>query len=859
MGIPKPTGEYVDQMLEPDGWPELDEDTLQGRANEFRKALQQLTQALDGYQHERAEIFNGGIWSGGAANAANAKLGDIINELTGLQNDLVNAITWYGNARGLVEQTKTQITDAVDKAQQEINSLLNDSSLEDDERNNAIKQLVSTIHEANVSNVGNAAAQIPAFSTWKPPANALENLLNQKAPPAPGIAGQPKPVESGQQGKPGPKSSSQGPAGAKGVGTAPGTSTGTTSPNSPQHNGSGANAPAANTQAQPPGVTAVAARGAQAPKAAGAAPVAGPTAPAVPNATPQVPKGANPAPAAGPVAPVANSPMVESPQAPKGANVAPTAGPATPTPGGPPSAVPVRPVGQPAAPIAVPPNAPSSGIGGTPSIATGGGSGHGGGGGGPLSSALSNWGGGGDHSPGQQPTSSSPGDLGQQRPDAGQPPAAALGESLGKAIQTGAPLGAAAAASVPLAAAESAMISPAAAHGPALTPETPAAELSSTHTVSGGGHGGGGGGGGGGTSFGGGGSLPSMMSGSGMNAPSSGPLLPPATPPPAAPVAPGGGQPGQPGTPGTPPGQSGPGVHPASARDVGAGGFGGSMTSSHADAAPAPIPVSSARVEKDTVANATRRQSSGDPAQLAYRIAAALCARDVAHTGDFGFFWLTAVTADGQIVVANSYGVGYLPEEIHLPEQVIMASADNAVPLEERARWATYPNLALQGWAAHRDTTLRVVIGKEEHFKGIDPGAPEKYIQDDDIPDSGKMAGRSRLELIAPGDAARLAATSDWGLVELLPPAPVDATAPADQRNTLWFEVMKHLMSSDTGRGTGHLQALVAYANHAQQLALYRGHTGVHVVEQRAAVADWMYWRSMAALLDDALGGSRHP
>lgn len=255
------------------------------------------------------------------------------------------------------------------------------------------------------------------------------------------------------------------------------------------------------------------------------------------------------------------------------------------------------------------------------------------------------------------------------------------------------------------------------------------------------------------------------------------------------------------------------------------------------------------------VADATNRQGATDQLRVAYRVAAALNAADMANPADFRFFWMTAITADGHIVVANSYGLAYIPEAVMLPTQVVMASADNSVPAEHRARWATYPHLALQDWAVRHDTTLRVVIGKEEHFEGIDPGAPKHIVADEDIPASGKMQGRSRLEVVAPSAAAQLAGVSDLSLIDMLPPAPVDATAPADQRSTLWWEVMKHLMSSDVDRGVAHLQAFLAYATHCQELALHSAHTAVHAVEQRAAVANRLYWQHITGLLSNALAG----
>ena len=275
--------------------------------------------------------------------------------------------------------------------------------------------------------------------------------------------------------------------------------------------------------------------------------------------------------------------------------------------------------------------------------------------------------------------------------------------------------------------------------------------------------------------------------------------------------------------------------------------------------APAPVPVSAARAERDAIAaaataGALRRQTNtGDPLQMARRIGAALNAEP---NMDFGFFWVTAVTADGQIVVANSYGLAYIPEGVNLPEQVRMASADESIPIGERAKWATYPILAVQGWAQHHNLRLRAVVATEDQFKSFDPGTAKITLQSDDIPDSGKMQGRNRLAVIAPAAAAQLAAVSPAGLSELLPPPPSDTNPPADETSKLWFEVMKPMMSTNPERGVAHLEAFVNYAEHAQEQALYRAHTGTEAVAQRAAIADWVYWQHLSVLISDALAGS---
>lgn len=78
------------------------------------------------------------------------------------------------------------------------------------------------------------------------------------------------------------------------------------------------------------------------------------------------------------------------------------------------------------------------------------------------------------------------------------------------------------------------------------------------------------------------------------------------------------------------------------------------------------------------------------------------------------------------------------------------------------------------------------------------------------------------------------------------------SNAPADQRPMLWFEVMKPMSSSATGRQGAHLRAFHTYATHAQEVLARQAHTAVDPAVQRAAVADWLYWWHLAGVLDAA-------
>jgi hypothetical protein len=394
----------------------------------------------------------------------------------------------------------------------------------------------------------------------------------------------------------------------------------------------------------------------------------------------------------------------------------------------------------------------------------------------------------------------------------------------------------------PAASAAQPALIPTALSAPSLIPSLPPVDASAianaviSHTAAavpdpgggpvGGGHGGPGGGGPGGGGGGGGSIAPPM---GGIPAVPPMPLGPPSTPPPVTATPPA-------------PSQS-PNVNPASG--------------AKSDILPAPIPVSAVRAERDAVlaASAAGTMAAGGANAalvMARRIAAALNVGP-AH---FGFFWITGLTADGTIVVANSYGLGYIPEPVNLPENVKMATADESIPMADRAKWATYPILALQGWAQAHDQKLRAVFATESQFASFDPGAAKVILQPDDIPDSGAMKGRSRLEVIAPGAAAHLASVPDGGLNDLLPAAPADTSPPEDNSAAMWFNMAIPLTSTTSDRGIAHMQLMVQYADHAQELALYRAHTAADAALQRAAIADWVYWQHLSVLMSDAIGST---
>lgn len=316
------------------------------------------------------------------------------------------------------------------------------------------------------------------------------------------------------------------------------------------------------------------------------------------------------------------------------------------------------------------------------------------------------------------------------------------------------------------------------------------------------------------------------------------PLGPAPTPSPAAPVA-------QPGSGAGVP--AGPGVAPMSTNQQ------------QNAAAAAPIPVTAARAERDAMAAAARaglvRKSAGDAdVQFAERIAAALHAPPSIPAMAWNFVWAVGVTSDGEIIAANSYGVSFIPDGMCLPSQVIFVSADERIPAGQRGRWVREPFVALQAWCTFHEKTLKVVIGTEQEVQPFAGSLQTRVIPPEDIPTDGLMKGRTRLEVIAPEAAAKLAEWPDAQLHEALPPQPVQLVPPDPAAiGKAWMESIRPLMQTtgETYR-TAHLEKLAAYGRLQESAALYRAYTAPYAADLRAAITDWVWWQQFSTIQGDA-------
>ncbi|MCX8557822.1 secretion protein EccK [Mycolicibacterium mucogenicum] len=276
-------------------------------------------------------------------------------------------------------------------------------------------------------------------------------------------------------------------------------------------------------------------------------------------------------------------------------------------------------------------------------------------------------------------------------------------------------------------------------------------------------------------------------------------------------------------------------------------------------AAAAPIPVTAARAERDAMAAAARaglvRKSAGDAeVQFAERISAALHAPPSIPAMAWNFVWAVGVTATGEIIAANSYGVSFIPDGMCLPPQVTFVSADESIPAGQRGRWVREPFVALQAWCAFQEKTLKVVIGTEQEVKPFEGSLQTKPIAAEDIPKDGLMKGRSRLEVIAPDAAAKLAEWPDAQLHEALPPQPVQLIPPDPAViGKAWMESIRPLMQT-TGEAyrLTHLQKLTDYARLQESAALYRAYTAPYAADLRAAITDWVWWQQFSTVQGDA-------
>jgi hypothetical protein len=228
-------------------------------------------------------------------------------------------------------------------------------------------------------------------------------------------------------------------------------------------------------------------------------------------------------------------------------------------------------------------------------------------------------------------------------------------------------------------------------------------------------------------------------------------------------------------------------------------------------------------------------------------VTAALHAPDNLEGELAGFFWVTGVTEDGMIVVANTFGLAYIPAPVLLPERVHMATADSDIPVAERASWVSDPVQAVRGWAAHHRTTLTALIATEDAASRCEEGAITVVIAPEDIPDSGAMGGRTRLQVVDPEAAQRVITATHLQLPKMLPAEPT--TQPVDEPAAATPQAkttkrQRSALSRDFMRFWGRVES-----GHRRSLSQAR--TAPDSDTQRTQIAAWLYWSHLTALVEE--------
>jgi predicted nucleic acid-binding Zn ribbon protein len=170
VGIERPGGDYGAEMTAPPAWPELDETALLKNADAWENDRKTMEAKVSAFQVSRVRLFEGAAaaWSGDAADAAHAKHQTVVADLQAQERGAAAAAKLHRDTAAIVVQTKQQIIDNVEKAQQLIAKVSNDSQATDEQKSYFIQGLVKATHAENVQLVEAGAARL-----GNPPASPL--------------------------------------------------------------------------------------------------------------------------------------------------------------------------------------------------------------------------------------------------------------------------------------------------------------------------------------------------------------------------------------------------------------------------------------------------------------------------------------------------------------------------------------------------------------------------------------------------------------------------------------------------------------------------------------------------------------
>ena len=160
MGIEKIAGEYIQEMTEPSGWPDIDENILFARANELLELRNAVSAAVDQWNREYSSIFESGSWRGSGAEAGGSSIQTSLRAMSQLQNHLAKGYAYYNMVAGLVAQAKTTINQNLQSAQEMIQTIRETPGLDEQSKEEIIRGYVLSQRGLNASVVVSGASQV---------------------------------------------------------------------------------------------------------------------------------------------------------------------------------------------------------------------------------------------------------------------------------------------------------------------------------------------------------------------------------------------------------------------------------------------------------------------------------------------------------------------------------------------------------------------------------------------------------------------------------------------------------------------------------------------------------------------------
>jgi hypothetical protein len=153
---------------------------------------------------------------------------------------------------------------------------------------------------------------------------------------------------------------------------------------------------------------------------------------------------------------------------------------------------------------------------------------------------------------------------------------------------------------------------------------------------------------------------------------------------------------------------------------------------------------------------------------------------------------------------------------------------------------------------------LTALIATEEGAARCEEGSISVVLKPDEIPDSGAMDGRTRLQVVDPEVAERVTAATYLELTELLPaedaPATGDGPAPAAAAHpdATPEKDRRHSAGQLQPTNTRDITRFRLRVGTSHRIALRRARLANDPTVQRAEIAEWLYWKHLVDLADAA-------